>query len=416
MRGGQTVGLLGTLAVAVGLVAACGRTDEAVAPEETTSAQHTHRPEPSDVAARFVGTEWRLTRLQGREPLEGTSITLEVDRDAGRIEVGGVATCNFYGLGNPTMRDGVLSSRGVGMTEVGCTGQRGRQENAYLDALGEAATYRVRGNTLEVQNSEGTTLLAYEQESLSRSNPKDLVGTRWLLRSVDGRPLPADFPATVSFDSEKKVSGYDGCRHFTGRYFANENDLTVPDFGYGLEDCLKPGAYGRNGPVRALENMPLEGNYTLGKGRLEVRGDSGAVSVFEPLAAGVEVEEPGPAWVLEQFVEEGEATPVLNGTEITLKFDRGTLRSSGKINGSAGCNTYHVPYQHPVARNGPDRLDVGNPSVTKKTCPFPTGVMEQEQRYLKVLADVSSYPSLTIDGRMRLETEDGRALVFSAPE
>ncbi len=77
------------------------------------------------------------------------------------------------------MKDGVLKSRGVDSTEVGCPGDKGRQETAYLDALENAATYRVRGDTLEVRNSEGTTTLVYKQESLSRSNPADLERLFW---------------------------------------------------------------------------------------------------------------------------------------------------------------------------------------------------------------------------------------------
>jgi heat shock protein HslJ len=47
-------------------------------------------------------------------------------------------------------------------------------------------------------------------------------------------------------------------------------------------------------------------------------------------------------------------------------------------------------------------------------CPDPSGVMEQEQRYVDYLGDVTTY---AIDGRqLWLETGDGRALVFAAQE
>lgn len=41
---------------------------------------------------------------------------------------------------------------------------------------------------------------------------------------------------------------------------------------------------------------------------------------------------------------------------------------------------------------------------------------EEEERFLGILGDVVYYPAVFADGRMTLDTEDGRKLVFSAPE
>lgn len=418
MFGGLKLGLFTTLAVA--LVVGCGPTDESVAPEKmeppekTEPVERTANPEPSRIAARFVGTEWQLTLLNGRELLSGTNITLEIDREEGRVGIGGTATCNFYGTDNATMKDGVLKLRGGTVTEMGCTGDIGVQETTYLDALYDAATYRQRGDTLEVQNSQGTTTLVYEQESLARSNPADLAGMRWLLRSVGGKPLPDDFPATVSFDTKKRLSGYDGCLHFTGLYDANESDLSLGAYGYEVEEhCLKPGAYGEGRPAAVMQSMPLEGNYFLGKGRLEVKGDSGVVSVYEPLRKDADVEDSGSAWVLEKFIDGTEETSVLEGTRITLKFDRGTLRRTGTMSGSTGCNTYSAEYEYI------NESMAGAPvvtSVTEKACSAPAGVMEQEQRYLSRLEDVHSY-STEIEGGLKLFTRDRKQkLVFVPPD
>ena len=400
--------------LAVTVAAACGRTDESVAPEKTASTERTANKESSGVATRFIGSEWKLVLLHDREPLDGTSVTLEVDREGDRVIVGGSATCNLYGSDDATMRDGVLRTSGSDSTTMGCPRDELRQETAYLNALDDAATYRLRDGVLQVQNFEGTTTLVYEQESLSRSDPADLAGTRWLLRSVSGRPLPDDFPATVSFDTDRKVTGYDGCRHFTGRYFANENDLTVPDFGYETDyDCLKPGAYGGIRPAPVLEGIPLEGNYALGEDRLEIRGDSGSVSVYEPLRNDTNIDEPGPAWVLEKFIDGEKVTPVLDGTEITLRFDGGTLRRTGTMSGSTGCNTYSADYEYV------NEFTSGTPvvtSVTKKACAAPAGVMEQEQRYLSRLEDDTYWYAIVTGGDLELSTRDNkRRMVFVAP-
>lgn len=413
VSGGRKVGLH-LLMLAVTVVTACGRTDESVAPERTASTERTAKEESPGVATRFIGSEWKLVLLHDREPLDGTSVTLEVDREDDRVIVGGSATCNSYGTDNATMKNGVLKTPGGDMTTVGCPRDELKQETAYLDALDNAATYRFRDDVLEVQNSEGTTTLVFEQESLSSADPADLVGTRWLLRSAYGKPLPDDFPAEVSFGSDKKVAGYDGCRHFTGRYFANENDLTVPDFGYEADyDCLKPGAYGGIRPAPVLEGIPLEGNYALGEDRLEIRGDSGAVSVYEPLRNDVNIEEPGPAWVLEKFVDGEKVTPVIDGTEITLRFDGGTLRRTGTMHGSAGCNTYSADYEYiNEFRSGTPEVT----SITKKACSAPAGVMEQEQHYLSRLEDDTYWYAIVTGGDLELSTRDNKQMmVFAAP-
>lgn len=81
---------------------------------------------------------------------------------------------------------------------------------------------------------------------------------------------------------------------------------------------------------------------------------------------------------------------------------------------TTGCNDYSVAYEHPIARNGPDRLNLSEPVVTKRGCPGSRGLLEQ--RFLGILRDVTYYPAIFADGRMSLETADGRKLVFGAPD
>lgn len=414
MLGSQAASTITVLAVV--FLTACGTVHRANSPQKTGLSTPEKRTQPAGgVAARFVGTEWQLTSLHGHDLIDGTNITLEIDREEGEITLGGSATCNEYGSFHATMREGVLRSGGIGYTEVGCSGNRGEQENAYLDALGSAVSYQVRGDTLEVQDSKGKTTLVYRQEKLSSSDSEDLAGSRWLLRSVGGSPVSDDFPVAVTFDTEKAVSGYDGCLHFTGQYFANENDLAIPNYGYEPEDkyCLKPGAYGRTPRSSDLEEILVdEKNYSLDNGRLTVRDDSGTVSVYAPLREDVKVETPGRAWVLEKSVEGHRATPVLDDTRITLRFDRGTLRTTGTMSGSAGCNTYVADYKLD------DDFVTATPRViTKKVCSTPDGVMKQEQRYLSRLEKGTYLYTPNIEGQLEVSSRDGeREMVFGAPE
>jgi hypothetical protein len=148
---------------------------------------------------------------------------------------------------------------------------------------------------------------------------------------------------------------------------------------------------------------------------LAIRSETGETTfVLEPLARGAEPEQKGTPWALRGIVEGGKTTPVSGKAGITLTFDRGTLRRTGTMFGSTRCNDYSVAYEHPIARNGPDRLELAEPVVTKRECSGSCGLIEQ--RFVSILRDVSYYPAVSADGTMSLKTADGRKLVFGAPD
>jgi heat shock protein HslJ len=162
-------------------------------------------PPPLDPALK--GTEWVLVSLNGDAVTGGTRITLEI----GKESLGGHSGCNLYGGGFEAMDDGTLKlSKGDEQmmgTTVGCSGERGRQERSYMEALHNAASYRLRGDRLEIRNAEGNTILAYEREPQWASDPADLVGTRWKLRSINGKSTPEDYTPAISFHSRSRYSG-----------------------------------------------------------------------------------------------------------------------------------------------------------------------------------------------------------------
>jgi heat shock protein HslJ len=92
---------------------------------------------------------------------------------------------------------------------------------------------------------------------------------------------------------------------------------------------------------------------------------------------------------------------VLAGTEITALF------SGGAVRGSTGCNSYDAA----CTRKG-NSLAVGSIAVTERACLDPAGVMEQEGRFLGLLAGVTA--CRVYGHQLWLETADGRALVFRA--
>ena len=105
----------------------------------------------------------------------------------------------------------------------------------------------------------------------------------------------------------------------------------------------------------------------------------------------------GTEWVLESI--EGEA-PIV-GSRVTLEF------TADGMGGYSGCNWYGGPFE----RRG-DVLRAERMMSTGRACLRPEGIMDQEERYLSALADLTSY-RITAD-TLVLQEQGGRALSFTA--
>ncbi len=109
----------------------------------------------------------------------------------------------------------------------------------------------------------------------------------------------------------------------------------------------------------------------------------------------------GTAWVLTALGSVESPEGVLRGTEVTAEFV-----DDGYFRGDAGCNTYSGDYQA-----GAGDFSAGEVMFTERACESPEGVMEQESRFLELLAQAKSYE---IDGsQLKLTNFWDETLVFS---
>jgi heat shock protein HslJ len=374
-------------------------------------------PAPARVDPALVGTEWLLVSLNGHGPLPGPRPTLEIEEEY----LGGATECNGFGGAIDRMSGGTLEwgsgpTDGFSSSTVGCFGAVGRQEREFQDALAGAASYRLDGERLELRNAEGRTTAAFEEKTRLNFDPAVLEETRWRLRSVDGEEPVEGSIATVEFGEGQEASWYDGCESASGRYAVTDYELVFTQEGTVEGECMKPERLANPTEPCVQVCFYPSGNYRMRDGLLEVRSDTeGKTAVLEPLAEGKELNRDGTPWELRAFVEDGRETRVRGGQAITLTFDGGTLRDEGTLFGSTGCNDYRVAYEYPIIRSGLDQMIVDDPAVTKRKC-APRAAAENEGRFLGILRDVSYYPAELASGRMSLETEDGRKLVFSATE
>ncbi len=116
-------------------------------------------------AETLVGTAWMLTSLNGESLIEGTEINLYFEE----AFLGGSMTCNNYGGGPDSGKyvatdDGTLTLPGpMAVTVQLCSKPKGimEQEAIYIEALQRAGTYRVEGDSLEIDNAAGNMMLVF---------------------------------------------------------------------------------------------------------------------------------------------------------------------------------------------------------------------------------------------------------------
>jgi heat shock protein HslJ len=206
-----------------------------------------------------------------------------------------------------------------------------------------------------------------------------LSGTEWQLESTggpaDSSPVPAGANLTLGFGGYR-YAGYSGCNWFQGLFDAQGDALTLEPPARSLGGCLsKPEA-------EKLQSSYLTGltnviSYAIEDGKLVLyAANKQRMGTMAPLEA---VPFEGTTWELMFYpsADAVDAVPVLPGAAITARF------GGGKLTGNAGCNDYTADYKRDSTQ-----LTFGPVAATKKMCAEPAGVMEQENTYLKLLAEV----------------------------
>jgi heat shock protein HslJ len=365
---------------------------------------------PATVDPALRDTEWRLTSLHGESLLEGSRITLNLGGEG----FDGLAGCNNYGGEYEAADGGALRFGFFSVTAMACPSPEGvmEQEQAYIDALTEASTYRLAGHRLEIQDAAGGTILVFARKEEFATDPGDLVGTVWRLVSLDGERVGGGPAFTLAFYNDTILGGHAGCRDYLAAYQATGDNLNLL-FEAMFDANCQVGTTGLEQEGKFLDVMAPKADLRLAEEQLEVYGERGGVLVFEPLPEEANLDLEGPTWSLLAFVgpnpyvEEPEPWPMpdglLLGTTIDLTLGGGTAR------GSAGCNSYGAAYS-----GDGSSLNFEAITATEMACLDPASIMEQEAHYLELLAAVTGHH--IYGDHLWLETGDGRALAFFVRE
>lgn len=361
-------------------------------------------PEP------LLGSRWLLETLAARPLAPDTTITLIFDIVPGG-DARGSAGCNSYGANIAAGSSEQLRFGEITLTAMACVDESGNidndvmdQESVYVKALNAVRYYQVEEDALTLLDENRQPLLTYTRQEVFQNDPAALIGTAWRLTSWDGDPVDPQPPYTIRFEAGR-ASGTAGCRTYQTEVQVGPQEINFVSLAMDQPACDgDPALAEREGDFTTL--MDSAWSYRLLPDRLEVVTARGEALSFVPL----EEEDPvvdATVWKLTAFVENGEESPVLEGSEITLSFEGNVVAAEGRLAGSAGCNRYSAHY-----RTEGDGLVMQPPVSTKMFCAEPAGVMDQEMRFLTVLMDVNGYAMDA--GRLTLTTPDGRALVFAS--
>jgi heat shock protein HslJ len=193
------------------------------------------------VGAPLEGTPWRLdsyVNTQGESVgvMPDTEITAQFE--AG--EISGSAGCNRY-FGSYDVDGDKLTIGPLASTEMYCYPDEVMdQEMAYLAALGDAASFNVEGDRLDLADSAGQTILVFAVRQ-----PAPLTGTMWQMTSYNNGREAVVSPLrgteiTALFGEDGSLTGSAGCNNYATTYDLDGDNITMGAIGITFMMCAEP--------------------------------------------------------------------------------------------------------------------------------------------------------------------------------
>ncbi len=225
-------------------------------------------PQPSEL----IGTAWRLDDLAGKGVVAGSQATLEFPSD-GRTS--GNGSCNRFN-GVVTIAGSSITFGGVASTKMACADNAANdQETAYFQALQDAESFELDGQTLRIFSkgqSEPLRFVAAEatprQSGISSTRgPAGPLPTLTGIWTVVGHHMPGTSALT---DSEAKARYGETLR------------LTTSGATSGSERCRDPGFISN----RVAAGAWLASEYKLAQGSLKPIGSRSQIHVMEVSCGG----------------------------------------------------------------------------------------------------------------------------------
>jgi heat shock protein HslJ len=226
---------------------------------------------------RLDPNRWKLTALDGKVLIPGTSITLLFE--GGKFY--GSAGCNNYSGKYTAAPGGGFALDEIEKNVMLCIEPAGvmAQEDQYLVALINARSYTISNSVLAFNDEDGKTVLLFDKTpTFDEISPEDLVGVTWRLASAPGLGGVDLGKFSLNFDGQR-FTGTTTCRDYTGTYTAKGDRLNI---GY-LEmttdvTCAESLLIAEEAYTTLLENVQ---QYNILASQLELYTLKGEKMVFE---------------------------------------------------------------------------------------------------------------------------------------
>ncbi len=353
----------------------------------------TRKKEPS-IDPDLNETEWVLTSLNGGSPVEESRITLTFAEGS----VSGFTGCNYYGDEYTMADEGTLTIPEIAITERLCLMPKGvmPQETAYIEALSDAAAYRVMDDQLEIDNATGETILTFTRKKEPSIDP-DLNETEWVLTSLNSGSPVEESRITLTF-AEGMVTGFAGCNRYGGEYtIADNGALTIPEIGITLQDCLTPkGVMPQE--TDYIEAILDAAAYRVMDDRLEIDDAAGETILVFTLKEELLMDPNALEGIEWQLISWNCRSPLEDST-ITIAF------ATGEISGHAGCRDYVGTYE----ASGDDIwfTSIGMEGLTGLKS---EALLKQEAEYTTNLSLATNYR--LSEGQLEIFTAPGGVLIY----
>jgi heat shock protein HslJ len=209
----------------------------------------------------------------GKPPLAGTSISAQFTSDG---KVSGSAGCNQYSGSYTVSGSKIDFSAPLATTKMMCEPAVMEQENAYLQALGEARSFSVSGDQLTLTGADNALLALFQAQS------QDLAGTDWeVIGYNNGKQAVTSVLAgtslTASFGADGVLSGNAGCNTYSGSYTITGMQIKIGPLASTMMACSDPAGVMEQ-EAQYLAALQSAATYQIEGNRLKLRTQDGALA------------------------------------------------------------------------------------------------------------------------------------------
>jgi heat shock protein HslJ len=286
-------------------------------------------------AQGIEGTSWILYELAGELDGLEPAVTLVIG-DEGSVE--GTDGCNWY-KGQYEVRGSKVRFGGnVAKSMRACPEPQEQRAGAWHHVLKDAASFRLAGSELVLENEAGESLATLRAARTSIEGIWSVVGYNNGEHAVVS-VLP-ETELTVRFGENARVTGMAGCNRYFADYQVRDGAISIGAVGTTRMACPDPeGVMEQESAfLAALENSAT---LQLGADRLTLRSAGGSTTV-------------------DLVVQRESRSP---DSDTKIKFDRGRLNEEGLQGYDDGLRALHYEYCIPDREDLIEKVTALDPTL-----------------------------------------------------